>query len=77
MYQATDHSPSEAERADDVDWYVRKFRLESAESDACSDSLPVEVPEVRSRKWLFAVIAVVIGLSALLALATFVVSGQQ
>jgi hypothetical protein len=77
MYQATEHLPSEAERADDVDWYVRKFRLESTENDACNDSLPVEVPEVRSRKWLFAVVAVVIGLSALLALATFVVSGQQ
>jgi hypothetical protein len=77
MYPATDHLPNEAKREDDVDWYVRKFRLESTEIDACSDSLPVEVPEVRSRKWLVAVVAVVIGLSALLALATFVVSGQQ
>jgi hypothetical protein len=77
MYQATDHLPADAERTDSVDWYVRKFRLENPENDARSDSLPVEVPEVRSRKWLFAVIAVVVGLSALLALATFAVSGQQ
>jgi hypothetical protein len=77
MYQATDHLPSEAERTDDVDWYVRKFRLETAESDARGESLAVEVPKVRSRKWMLAVVGVAIGLSALLALATFIVSGQQ
>ena len=77
MYQATDHLPTEAERADDVNWYVRKFRLENSESDARSESLALEVPEVRSRKWLFAVVAVVVGLSALLALATFAVAELQ
>ena len=77
MYQATEHLPTDAERSDDVNWYVRKFRLENSEDDARSDSLPLEVPEVRSRKWLFVVIAVVIGLSALLALASFAVAELQ
>ena len=74
MYPATDHLPTDAEH-DDVDWYVRKFRLETAEGLA--REAPVEVPEVRSRKWLVAVVVMVIGLSALLALATFAVSGQH
>jgi hypothetical protein len=73
MYPATNHLPTDAER-DDVDWYVRKFRLETTEGDG---DAPLEVPEVRSRKWLVAVAVVVIGLSALLALATFAVSGQH
>jgi hypothetical protein len=77
MYQATEHLPTDAERVDDVNWYVRKFRLENSEDAARSESLPLEVPEVRSRKWLFAVIAVVIGLSAVLALATFAVAELQ
>jgi hypothetical protein len=71
MYPATDHLPDDAEH-DDVDWYVRKFRLETAEADA-----PLEVPEVRSRKWLVVVAVLVIGLSGLLALATFAVSGPH
>lgn len=77
MYQATEHLPTEAERADDVSWYVRKFRLENSENAARSEPLPLEVPEVRSRKWLFVVIAAVIGLSALLALASFAVAELQ
>jgi hypothetical protein len=77
MYPVTEQLPTDTERGHDVDWYVRKFRLESSESDVRHELLPLEVPEVRSRKWLFAVAAVVIGLSALLALATFAVSGQH
>ena len=76
MYPMTEQLPTDAEHAQDVDWYVRKFRLESTE-DVHNEMLPLDVPEVRSRKWLFAVAAVVIGLSALLALATFAVSGQH
>lgn len=73
MYPATDHLPVDTKHADDgVDWYVRKFRLETAENDAA-----VEVPEVRSRKWMIAVLVLVLGLSALLALATFAVSSQH
>jgi hypothetical protein len=75
MYPATNPLPSDAERANDgVEWYVRKFRLEGAEAELRVDAAPPEVPEVRGRKWLVAVVALVIGLSALLALATFAVA---
>jgi hypothetical protein len=71
MYSATDHASPDADRpSDDVEWYVRKFRLETAEEQWVAQP---EVPAVRSGKWLLAVAVVVLGLSALLALATFAV----
>jgi hypothetical protein len=71
MYRATEHLPSESDTsADGVDWYVRKFRLESDEGGARL-ATPLEVPEVRSRKWLLGIFGAVLALSALLALATF------
>lgn len=77
MYPATEHLPTEADRTDDsVDWYVRKFRLETSESEVRVESAKLEVPEVRSGKWLLVVAIFVIGLSVLLALATFAVSGR-
>ncbi len=81
MYPATDHLPTDAHTAqgdtqeDAVAWYVRKFRLETAEGEARADAALLEVPEVRSRKWMLAVAAVVLVLSAVLALATYAVSG--
>jgi hypothetical protein len=73
MYPATDHLPADATRSEaNVDWYVRKFRLETAEAALGSDAIP-EVPEVRSRKWLVVVVTVVMGVSGLLALATFLI----
>ena len=75
MYQATNHGQTEGEHpGDGVDWYVRKFRLEAAEGQVRVPAAQPEVPEVRSRKWLLAVVAVVFGLSALLALASFLVT---
>ena len=72
MDRATDQLPSENDTAaDGVDWYVRKFRLESNEGGARL-AAPLEVPEVRSRKWLLGIFGAVLALSALLALATFV-----
>ncbi len=72
MYPATDHVPTDADPPrDDVEWYVRKFRLETAEDAGLGQP---EVPPVRSGKWLLVVAALVIGLSALLALATFAVA---
>jgi len=68
MYPATNHVSTHA--GDDVEWYVRKFRLETEEERGLAQP---EVPAVRSAKWLLAVAALVIGLSALLALATFAV----
>jgi hypothetical protein len=71
MYSATDHaSPNANSPGDGVEWYVRKFRLETAEDRWTAEP---EVPAVRSGKWLLAVAVVVLGLSALLALATFAV----
>jgi hypothetical protein len=72
MYSATEQASNDGadDPRDDVEWYVRKFRLETAEDQWTANP---EVPAVRSGKWLVAVAAVVIGLSALLALATFAV----
>ena len=74
MYPATESVSSDAApRGDKVEWYVRKFRLEAAESEAQGTATQLEVPAARG-KWLVFAAVVAVGLSAVLAFATLVVT---
>jgi hypothetical protein len=72
MHTAAPHPPSSAPGASDgVEWYVRKFRLETQESESIELAEPLSTKSSSTRNLLLGFVSSLLGLSALLLVATY------
>jgi len=73
MYTITRDVQTGAYRANDgVEWYVRKFRLETQEAESTDVPEREETQPSRGRHLLLGFVSSLLGLSGLLLLATYV-----